>query len=600
MEGAVLPDADLDNDDISNDNVNDQDEAYDDADGDDEEDDDDDADANQAEDDNGEDEDEAASFVDDDEEENEDQRVERLQQAIYKRRDDFFVPDHEHLLVTMTKTGEPVTIQTETEVVGYRPKDGNYGTLPLFVSDYDEVLIRALNYYDEDSFDCPVVVWLPDDAGICIINSFNFEWKAVTIISKEFTETFSATFNVCKGVCRGPMISIYLPRHHTVNCDWVLQAISDLQTANETNFSEHSNYNDGDSALYIDGGGTNDSSATCLSNHFSLNAWQGCLETLAAQNVPLVLVVGLALSRRLWTVVQNVERLILDSRIPVPPFVWRACRALKVKYVSLYDYSDDDMRLRGPSCQTLMALSQREVPIPFVCFDIVEIASQWGSDTFETAFLAALSGVERICIKGFAAFFDTWARIWLSPALRQNDTLVHIDLSDTWGNIPAITYEAEGLQHLAVIRENLEANWFLERIEIPARYRHAAAAEYWKANIEPLLELNRSHGPRLEPGEQRLSVLHDALIRVRKHPKKAFQLLVKYPQALLVSVTSQSPAGLQRSHDEQRHGIVAHRETNLARQNDQILELQRQVRAQQRHINELELQREILLRPHDA
>jgi hypothetical protein len=56
--------------------------------------------------------------------------------------------------------------------------------------------------------------------------------------------------------------------------------------------------------------------------------------------------------------------------------------------------------------------------------------------------------------------------------------------------------------------------------------------EYWRANIEPLLDLNRSHVPRLEPGEDRLSVIHDAIIRVRRHPEKVFKLLLMHPQAL--------------------------------------------------------------------
>jgi hypothetical protein len=90
--------------------------------------------------------------------------------------------------------------------------------------------------------------------------------------------------------------------------------------------------------------------------------------------------------------------------------------------------------------------------------------------------------------------------------------------------------------HLEVIRECLQVNWVLQEIKIhseyPSIYLRSDALEYWRANIEPFLDLNRSHVPRLEPGEDRISVIHDAIIRVRRHPEKVFKLLLMHPQAL--------------------------------------------------------------------
>jgi hypothetical protein len=68
------------------------------------------------------------------------------------------------------------------------------------------------------------------------------------------------------------------------------------------------------------------------------------------------------------------------------------------------------------------------------------------------------------------------------------------------------------------------------------------ASDYWKANIQPLLELNRGHFPRLEPDEQRLAVLQDAVIRVRNHLTKLYNLVLMYPQAFS-HVTAQKRLG---------------------------------------------------------
>jgi hypothetical protein len=194
----------------------------------------------------------------------------------------------------------------------------------------------------------------------------------------------------------------------------------------------------------------------------------------------------------------------------------------------------------------LSALGQRMEPLDCVFiqnFDLSEVPSPIES---ETAFLAGLTRVETLGLGRFCASLESWTRIWRSPAFQQNDTLTALDFWNGF-HIPDIGVGAAAVAadicHLEVIHECLQQNLFLNEIKLPSDFLMGGALEYWEANIEPLLESNRSHLPRLEPGEDRLSVLHDAFLRVRKHPEKVFNLLVKYPLTVSHSqvVLSEAP-----------------------------------------------------------
>jgi hypothetical protein len=83
-------------------------------------------------------------------------------------------------------------------------------------------------------------------------------------------------------------------------------------------------------------------------------------------------------------------------------------------------------------------------------------------------------------------------------------------------------YHETDARRLEVIRECLLFNWILDDTKLHReRWRRAClrgkALVDGDANVEPLLQLSQRNLPCLQPGEQRLSVLPDALVRVRQH-----------------------------------------------------------------------------------
>jgi hypothetical protein len=490
-----------------------------------------------------------------------------LQRSIHKQRDNFFHADHENLLLkrTTTRTGE---IITQEHVIGYRPKYGDFSSnLQRFLENVNHDEASQI-----DRFDCSIVVWVGHDQGFCIINSENFVFEEVSIVWKEIA--FSAAFAVVGEALARVSISVYLQRGRAVNCDQILQAVSNSLPANESDFFNSIHYEVEDSVLSLRGG--RDPLSTCLvGDCLSSTAMQNCLETLAAKNVPFQLDERMLLSDEQWKAVQRVENLMLDSSIPVPASVWREIRALKVAYWN-GERNDDETDL-----QALSAIGERRKPLAHVLFDRMPAASLVG---FEEALLGAFGGVISFeLVQGFHCSLKTWTKLWLSDSLQTNNTLVRLDI---W-----LGADGEGpadVRYLEAIRACLQANCFLQEFKWWHQRLVGDALVYWRANIEPLLELNRSHCPRLEPNEQRRSVLHDALIRVRNHPMKLYNLLLKYPHAFTRIVLQERVEYLERSHKE-----TLRVKTTLQIENAllklRMEELHRRVRAQQRQINDLDL-----------
>jgi hypothetical protein len=245
---------------------------------------------------------------------------------------------------------------------------------------------------------------------------------------------------------------------------------------------------------------------------FSLTAWENCVT--AKQTITLNCV---SLSEEQWTVLENVKASDFYCHIPAPPSFWRNTAASSVV---IGRNADDD---------ALNALGERDEPIPSVLLE-VEMSSTLNA-SHEGAFLASLNGIKNLALSwcepqiyrrmGYVASPDAWRRFWLSPALHKNESLTELTF---------VFFRME-LWHLEVIRDCMKENWFLQDIKLLLNTLTSEALAYWQANIQPLLALNRSHLPRLEPGEQRLSVLHDALVRLRNHPTKLYNFLLNYPHA---------------------------------------------------------------------
>jgi hypothetical protein len=498
--------------------------------------------------------------------------IKRLTQRIHAHRDEFFNPGLEHLLIITTTDKLTSQVLMEEGIIGYRPKDGDFNNLQRFLTTVD---------YEDDppyceSFVCRIIVWLPNNQGFCIVNSINFGFADVEITWDD--TTYYAVFAAEAFSCSGVNISIYLARDCPVNCDWVLQTITDMQPANPATFVQVNDYETTDS-LFILMGADDPSSNMLVGDCFSSTAWQDCLETLTVKNVPIQLHGSLLLSDEQWIVLQNVEDLMLDSDAPIPASVWRECRALKVIFRN-HQRADDDL-------QALTAIGQRSKPLANVAFDKFALADTIG---FNDALLGALGRITsfKLLLNGYHGSLQSWTNLWLSKSFQSNTSLMELDISRG-------SYENGSVddRYLEVIRECLQVNWTLQDIKFPEYLLVGNASHYWQANIEPLLELNRSHVPRLEPGWQRLSVLHDALIRVRSHPTKLYKLLLKHPYAFTRIAVRDRLYNLERVHKETLEAKASLHIENIL-QSDHVEELQRQVREQQREIATMEL--ELLVR----
>lgn len=85
---------------------------------------------------------------------------------------------------------------------------------------------------------------------------------------------------------------------------------------------------------------------------------------------------------------------------------------------------------------------------------------------------------------------------------------------------------------LGFIRECLQTNWFLETIDIGIRFSPTLQA-HWNQHIQPMLDTNKSHVPRVDGRERRLNVLLEALLRIQNHPAKTYLFLLEFNEVLI-------------------------------------------------------------------
>jgi hypothetical protein len=439
--------------------------------------------------------------------------LERVRLRIQELGDELLEADHENLFRLF---------YNDYSSEGYRPKGGDYNNLKRFVSElYGCVSDRY--YYLHYNFPA-MAIWLPNNDGIC-----NFGWTDDYCIGDEGfcnDRLYTAGLRVRPSKLSDVLqICIYLSqeREHNANSDCVLDSITSLTPPA---FKQ----------LVLEGKTQHSMPVSCVDDYFTVAAWRRCLNTMAQNDVGLRLE-SVSLSQEQWDVLQSVPLPELYVDVPVPYSFWRETKISEITHRARNGITTAD------AINILSALGERTMPIGKIRLDWIWPPQQ-RSVAYENAFLAALDKVERFGVCHFRASLDAWMRIWRSRDLQMNATL--LELSFMFDLDIRYTHRwALEVHHLEVIRECLQVNWVLQEIKIPHGDLLDDALEYFRANIKPLLDLNRSHVPRLEPGEDRLSVVHDAIIRVRRHPEKVFKLLLKHPQVLPHTIAQEGLIGLE-------------------------------------------------------
>jgi hypothetical protein len=376
-----------------------------------------------------------------------------------------------------------------------------------------------------------------------------------------------ATYSAINFVIKAPgatrtWMYLQMSDYCKLDCDRILQCMTELAVASirsELAFEGFTNVHE------------TRIGCTNVGDFLSMNAWQTCMKMLAANEAQVVLR-QVSLSQEHWNAIHSIKSLC--SSAPIPASFWRVTEAFRVSFKNEEHGVDFGVK---ETIQALSAVGMRVTPLADVSFHKIQMPS--GSAAYEKAFLDALRGVRNFSVRlSFYSSPESWKRIWLSPTLQMNNSLLEVDLSGRGHYYPHAGDEALNMASLEAIRECMLVNWFIIRIKLPGCYMGTDATKtYWQTNIEPLLELNRSHCPRLAPDEQRLSVLHDAVVHVRNHPDKLRNLLHKYPQIW------------GRLTMRNRYEPRAHPAAQMA-QDQEIDELRRRARAQQRESIETELQ----------
>jgi hypothetical protein len=283
---------------------------------------------------------------------------------VLQLRDKLFDPDLENMLSWTRTNGE---VAYEGNHIGYRPKNGDYSNLQLFMAfladsvDRDEI---------NEAFPRPVVVWLPNNDGLCVIKATRgyFPWererrRMVCTNGNKFSPKLSVstwTSNACSNVYlqqHGPVNFSGDGHTTTANCDCVLEAFTTyaiathglgLRDKEDRHVSVGDNDDDDEEEeeemhkqLILRGPHsvfTNSARRRRLQGNinrfrlgdcFSLSAWQSCMKRLADEHVPLGLR-NLSLTKEQWDVLERAEDLNLKSYIPIPDNFWRETRASEV------------------------------------------------------------------------------------------------------------------------------------------------------------------------------------------------------------------------------------------------------------------------------
>jgi hypothetical protein len=286
-----------------------------------------------------------AEYEDEDEDDSTDSELDDetdVEKNFREVRDRFLVPDLENLLQIRTATTGELA---DEAYVGYRPKDGDNKNLAL--------LLPEIDYYQEMMDPYPIIIWLPNNDGFCVVDDKVFQWTDVEIVWKE--TVYSAAFDAQTGRFQETNCSLYLSNAPgddcpAANCDCVLETIAGLAISIRGQHTQDRNVND--SQLVLEG---SRGSSIGLDNCFSLSAWQRCVEALAKKNVPISLD-AVSLSDEQWTVLEHAQDLIVVSKIPMPCRFWSKSRCSEVHY---WNAQHDSLEVTVPA---LAAMGTRTKP----------------------------------------------------------------------------------------------------------------------------------------------------------------------------------------------------------------------------------------------
>jgi hypothetical protein len=221
-----------------------------------------------------------------DDDEDEPRRLHRLYILSMRIREiceRFFDVDMEHPLCLKSTDGAVLQKQFE----GYRPKDGDYNNLQLFVEKLDFV---------DDNF-LPLLVWLPNNEGVCVLRWYvpGLNWRNVEIVCgrKSYVAGLHTVSSAMPG---GILLSVYLLQgRDSIDADCVLKSITELAIARQASGN--------DSMLCLTEPEEEDEDEgvplRAVQNFFTNAAWQRSLMSLSACQIRVQLA-HVSLSDELW------------------------------------------------------------------------------------------------------------------------------------------------------------------------------------------------------------------------------------------------------------------------------------------------------------
>jgi hypothetical protein len=259
-----------------------------------------------------------------------------------------------------------------------------------------------------------------------------------------------------------------------------------------------------------------------LGSFFSRHVWTSCVKELHSVHFG-----NLELADWQWEAIQNLRfhnfYCFGDRTLAVSPQFLQHTPARSIDVLSL-----------GAKQKLAIANRRRDSPIP-------ELAVKWSiANEQPEDWLPVLERVQRFCYQIILGDDDDTTRhpYWLSQTfwsgLRNNSTVTELYFSFGYTASPPNRLVCS--RTMGYIHSCLQENWCIETIRLP--YCDPDALRYRDAHIEPLLELNKSHQPRISHNESQPVVLMDALLRIHRHTTKSFLFLKTFHHVLFPKADS--------------------------------------------------------------